>query len=64
MTYAPGAIGGGGFAGTGTGTNTDSGKVTPQQLQQASRTRTNFPETWVWETLLSGYTISRLAPKY
>lgn len=24
-------------------------------LQEAKRTRENFPETWVWETVFSGY---------
>ena len=25
------------------------------KLEEAKRTRENFPETWVWETLISGY---------
>ena len=36
--------------GSGNGTNTNS-----ENLQQASKTRENFPETWVWETIISGY---------
>ena len=26
-------------------------------LQEAKRTREKFPETWVWETMISGYDI-------
>lgn len=43
MTYAPG---GNPFSGHST---------TDKQLQEAKRTRENFPETWVWETVISGY---------
>ena len=40
MTYAPGKM-------PQTGTT--------DKLQDAKRTRENFPETWVWGTVMSGY---------
>ena len=49
MTYAPGRYPGGS---AGAGTNK---LPTLSSLQQVSRTREHFPETWVWETILAGY---------
>ena len=44
MTYAPGRFPASTAVPSG-------GKI----LQEAKRTREKFPETWVWETVLSGY---------
>ena len=46
--------GGNGTSGSGPFAGIDSQKFS-SQLQQVSRTREHFPETWIWETIYAEY---------